>query len=48
MIGSTRAIQVWVRTVPTDLRNGYGGLYDIVRHEFARDPMSGDAFLFTN
>jgi transposase len=48
MIGSTRAIQVWVRTVPTDLRNGYGGLYNIVRHEFGRDPMSGDAFLFTN
>ncbi|MFT5435210.1 MAG: transposase [Myxococcota bacterium] len=34
--------------MPTDLRNGYGGLYDIVRHEFARDPMSGDAFLFSN
>ena len=48
MIGSTRAVQVWARRVPTDLRNGYNGLYGIVKREFDRDPLSGDAFLFVN
>jgi transposase len=48
VIGSTRAVQVWARRAPTDLRNGYGGLYGIVKREFDRDPLSGDAFLFVN
>ncbi len=48
MIGSTRSVQVWARRVPTDLRNGYNGLYGIVKREFDRDPLSGDAFLFVN
>jgi transposase len=48
MIGSTRSVQVWARRVPTDLRNGYNGLFGIVKREFSRDPMSGDAFLFIN
>lgn len=48
MIGSTRAVRVWARRAPTDLRNGYGGLYGIVKREFERDPLSGDAFLFVN
>jgi transposase len=48
VIGSTRAVQVWARRVPTDLRNGYNGLYGIVKREFDRDPLSGDAFLFVN
>ena len=48
MIGSTRAVRVWARRVPTDLRNGYNGLHGIVEREFDRDPLSGDAFLFVN
>ena len=48
MIGSTRAIRVWARRVPTDLRSGYNGLYGIVVREFHRDPLDGDAFLFLN
>jgi len=48
MIGSSRAVQVWARRVPTDLRNGYNGLYNLVKREFQRDPLSGDAFLFIN
>jgi len=48
MIGSTRAVHVFARRVPTDLRNGYQGLYGIVKREFGRDPLSGDAFLFLN
>jgi len=48
MIGSTRSVRVWARRIPTDLRNGYNGLYGIVKREFDRDPLSGDAFLFIN
>ena len=48
MIGSTRAIRVWARRQPTDLRNGYSGLYGLVQREFDSDPLSGDAFLFVN
>lgn len=48
MIGSTRAVRVWARRVPTDLRNGYNGLYGIVTREFHLDPLLGDAFLFLN
>lgn len=48
MIGSTRAVRVWARRVPTDLRSGYNGLFGIVTREFHRDPLDGDAFLFTN
>jgi len=48
MIGSSRAVNVWARRVPTDLRNGYNGLYNLVKREFERDPLCGDAFLFIN
>ena len=48
MIGSTRAVRVWARRGPTDLRNGYNGLYGIVKRELGRDPLSGDLFLFVN
>lgn len=48
MIGSTRAVRVFARTTPTDLRNGYNGLRGIVVREFQRDPLQGDAFLFVN
>lgn len=48
MIGSTRAIHVWARRQPTDLRKGFSGLYGLVQREFDRDPLSGDAFLFVS
>ncbi len=48
MIGSTRKMKVWAWTAPTDLRKGFGGLYEMVRHELGRDPLTGDAFLFVN
>lgn len=41
-------MRVWARPQPTDLRKGYNGLYALVRDELARDPMSGDLFLFVN
>lgn len=48
MIGSTRAVRVWARAAPTDLRNGYNGLYGLVTQELGQDPLSGDLFLFVN
>jgi len=48
MIGSTRAIRVFARMRPTDLRKGFDGLYGLVRSEFKQDPLAGDLFLFLN
>lgn len=48
MIGSTRAIRVFARSRPTDLRNGFDGLYGIVCQEFGQDLLQGDFFLFVN
>lgn len=48
MIGSTRAIRVFVRSVPTDLRKGFDGLYGIVCNELEQDPLRGDLYLFLN
>lgn len=48
MIGSTRAIRVYARARPTDLRNGFDGLYGLVVNELGRDPLEGDIVLFVN
>lgn len=48
MIGSTRAVRVFARGAPTDLRKGFNGLYGLVQRELGRDPLSGDAYLFVN
>lgn len=48
MIGTTRAVRVWARAAPTDLRKGFDGLYGLIRNEMQRDPLSGDLFLFVN
>lgn len=48
MIGSSRAIRVFARRCPTDLRKGFDGLYHLVLHELGRDPLGGDLFLFVN
>ena len=48
MIGSTRAVRVFARTQPTDLRAGYDTLYGLILHELGHDPMRGDLFLFVN
>ena len=48
MIGSTRAIRVFVRAVPTDLRKGFDGLYGLVCNEMGQDPLRGDLYLFMN
>lgn len=48
MIGSTRAVRVFARRQPTDLRKGFDGLYGLVRNELGQDPLRGDLFLFVN
>jgi len=48
MIGSTRAVRVWARRAPTDLRKGFNGLFYLVQNELGRDPLSGDLYLFVN
>jgi transposase len=48
MIGSSRAVRVFARRKPTDLRKGFDGLHGLVRNEFDRDPLTGDLFLFVN
>ena len=48
MIGSTRAIRVFVRNRPTDLRKGFDGLYALVLNELGQDPLDGDLYVFIN
>jgi transposase len=48
MIGSTRAVRVFARNRPTDLRKGFDGLYGLVINELGRDPLKGDLYLFIN
>lgn len=48
MIGSTRLVRVWARSVPTDLRKGYDGLFGLVANEIRLDPLGGDCFLFVS
>ncbi len=48
MIGSTRAVRVFARACPTDLRKGFDGLWGLIEHELGHDPLSGDCFLFVN
>lgn len=48
MIGSSRAVRVFARNGPTDLRKGFDGLYALVVNELGQDPLKGDLYLFIN
>jgi transposase len=48
MIGSTRQVTVWAYGAPADLRKGFDGLSALVSQGLARDPLSGDCYLFVN
>lgn len=48
MIGSTRAVRVFARNQPTDLRAGFDRLYGLVRQELGKDPLTGDLYLFVS
>lgn len=46
MIGSTRQVRVFAFAAPTDLRNGFDGLWALVSQKLAKDVLAGDLFLF--
>ena len=48
IIGTTRAVRVFAFPAPVDLRKGYDGLFALVQTGLARDPLSGELFLFVN
>ena len=48
ILGTSRAVRVWAYPEPIDLRKGYDGLFGLVKQGLARDPLSGDLFLFVN
>ena len=48
ILGTTRAIRAFAYPRPTDLRNGYNGLFGLVKTGLGRDPLSGELFLFVN
>ena len=48
ILGTTRAVRAFAYPKPTDLRNGYNGLFGLVKTGLARDPLSGELFLFVN
>ena len=48
MIPTGPATKVYLALGTTDLRKGFEGLSDLVRHQMKEEPMSGHLFAFTN
>jgi transposase len=48
MIPVGPATRVFLAVGPTDLRKGFEGLSDLVRHHLKEDPLSGHLFVFSN
>ena len=48
MIPTGPATKVYLALGTTDLRKGFEGLSDLVRHQMKEEPMSGHLFGFTN
>ena len=48
MIQCVPNTRVFLSTTPTDMRRGFDGLTELVRHPLGEDPLSGHLFLFTN
>ncbi len=48
MIPLGTATRVFLAVGATDLRKGFDGLADRVRHQLAEDPLSGHLFIFCN
>ncbi len=42
------ATRVFLAAGTTDMRKGFEGLSDLVRHQFQEDPLSGHLFVFCN
>ena len=41
-------VQVWVATMPVDMRKSFDGLAEVVRSFLGHDPLSGSLFVFRN
>jgi transposase len=48
ILGTTRTVRVFAYPRPADLRNGYNGLYGMVKTGLGHDPLSGELYLFVN
>src|ERR1700709_2633069 len=48
MFGLGAATRVYLAVGATDMRKGFDGLYGLVQHRLAADPLSGHLFLFCN
>jgi len=48
MIALGPATRVFLACGATDLRKGFEGLSDLVRHQFKEDPFSGHLYVFAN
>jgi transposase len=48
ILGTSRAVRVYAYTEAVDLRKGYDGLFGLVKQGLARDPLSGELYLFVN
>jgi transposase len=48
MIPLGPATRIYLAVGATDMRKGFEGLSDLVRHQFKEDPLSGHLFVFAN
>jgi transposase len=49
MIGADlENVQVWLATMPVDMRKSFDSLAEVVRNFLGRDPLSGHLFVFRN
>ena len=48
ILGTSRAVRVYAYPEAVDLRKGYDGLFGLVKQGLARDPLSGELYLFVN
>ena len=48
ILATSRGVRVFAYPEPIDLRNGYDGLFGLVKQGLGRDPLSGDLFLFVS
>lgn len=48
MFGLGPATKIYVAVDAVDMRNGFDGLYGLVRDQLGHDPLSGHLFLFSN
>lgn len=46
--GQIRDVQVWVATMPVDMRKSFDALSEVVRSFLGHDPLSGSLFVFRN